>query len=475
MSLQDPQQNKTPLLADAPINNDTSMKKKSLFISSIANFSVQYNFSDIAIVLMMMKDKYNQELWVSSTLSSVVFAGAVTGQLLLGYIGDLLGRERSLLLTLGLIALGALSSAFCSWGSSNDIYIIICISRFFLGMGVGGVYPLSATKTAEDTNVESEKSKQVSHAFFWQTPGAIAPYVIAIIIDECVPWVGLQFRLILSIGAVPALFVLLGTWYLMESTKKHKNREIDDLSSNREKLGSLSEILDIDDLNKEEFEIITQTELLKKIFIRENWEKIIGTGVCWFLYDITHYGTALFAPTIIENIFGSDNSIISNCWQNIVASSMGIPGVIAGIYILSKKGTKYLQILGFIALAICYAAFAVFWVYFRHQKILLFLMFCILTFLLNSGPHVSTFVLPSETFPQPVRSTFNGIAAAMGKFGALIGSYAFAAVSNSFGTPTTMVMCCIISLLGAFLSKRYIEDKKLSQTDNNTIIDHLNA
>ena len=36
-------------------------------------------------------------------------------------------------------------------------------------------------------------------------------------------------------------------------------------------------------------------------------------------------------------------------------------------------------------------------------------------FVSNMGPNTTTFVLPSETFPTPIRATFHGISAACGK------------------------------------------------------------
>ena len=41
------------------------------------------------------------------------------------------------------------------------------------------------------------------------------------------------------------------------------------------------------------------------------------------------------------------------------------------------------------------------------------------------GVNVSTYVLPTEAYPVEVRSTFFGLSAAMGKVGALLGTYAF--------------------------------------------------
>ena len=64
---------------------------------------------------------------------------------------DPTSRDNAMLLTLALTTLGALLSAVASWGSNDTVYIVICAARFIIGLGVGGVYPLSATKASEET------------------------------------------------------------------------------------------------------------------------------------------------------------------------------------------------------------------------------------------------------------------------------------------------------------------------------------
>jgi len=142
------------------------------------------------------------QAWVKSISSSVVFAGAIVGMLSLGMAGDLLGRNNAMILTLSFTAAGALLSALASWGSTDTVYMIICASRFLMGMGVGGVYPLSATKAAEETAVGDDAQLRVAWSFFWQTPGAIAPYCVAVIVYLLIEVPALPILLMFSYVAV---------------------------------------------------------------------------------------------------------------------------------------------------------------------------------------------------------------------------------------------------------------------------------
>ena len=54
-------------------------------------------------------------------------------------------------------------------------------------------------------------------------------------------------------------------------------------------------------------------------------------------------------------------------------------------------------------------------------------LFCL--FLLSNSllqiPDITTYVMPAQTFPTEIRSTMNGISAASGKLGAILGSSLF--------------------------------------------------
>jgi MFS transporter, PHS family, inorganic phosphate transporter len=161
-----------------------------LFIlSGISNFSVQYNFQAIAIALIVMSESVctsddakckdgEQAEWVDGVAAATVFVGAIVGQLSMGYLGDVIGRSRALFFTLLLASFGAAGSSLFSIGSPTSVYAIIICFRFLLGIGAGGVYPLSATKAAEDSSTGGGKVNSVesAKAFFWQAPGAMTPW-----------------------------------------------------------------------------------------------------------------------------------------------------------------------------------------------------------------------------------------------------------------------------------------------------------
>ena len=56
-----------------------------------------------------------------------------------------------------------------------------------------------------------------------------------------------------------------------------------------------------------------------------------------------------------------------------------------------------------------------------------------------------------------LRSTCNGISAAMGKFGAVCGCYMLGSIVQITSYPVIMIMCGCLAILGAMLSHFYID------------------
>jgi PHS family inorganic phosphate transporter-like MFS transporter len=127
---------------------------------------------------------YKEPNWASFVILGLVFAGAVVGMGGMGYLGDSIGRKRAYCLTLGFIVFGSLGAALLPWGTAQTVFGVLSVCRFVLGIGVGGLYPLSAVKAAESTAAGADTSTRTGWAFFWQTPGAMVPYVVGWILVQ---------------------------------------------------------------------------------------------------------------------------------------------------------------------------------------------------------------------------------------------------------------------------------------------------
>ncbi len=166
----------------------------------------------------------------------------------------------------------------------------------------------------------------VGLAFFWQSPGAMAPYVVAWLLVQFPIFAGvtsLDFRLLFASGALPAAAVLWLTWQQGESPEFEAARAA-------QRGGALE----------------AAPSVGGGAGNMAHWRTLVGTGGTWLLYDIGYYGTAVFTPTILISIFGSSSSMSSLCWQSIVVTVIGLPGALLAIYLLKPMGAKWLNTWG---------------------------------------------------------------------------------------------------------------------------------
>jgi sugar phosphate permease len=115
----------------------------------------------------------------------------------------------------------------------------------------------------------------------------------------------------------------------------------------------------------------------------------------------------------------------------LIGLAMGVPACLLTIYCLSHISLKNLQIIGFLFIAFCFTLLAILYAVARDSPDLLFFVYCLLLFSLSFGPNVTTFILPAKTYPKKIRGTYNGISAACGKLGAIMGVYMFGPVSEA--------------------------------------------
>mmetsp|Transcript_28299 Transcript_28299/g.62689 ORF Transcript_28299/g.62689 Transcript_28299/m.62689 type:complete len:564 (-) Transcript_28299:536-2227(-) len=372
------------LFDSAPAKKKQSLLSK--LITSVGNFSVQYNFQSISVSLIIMAASVcttdddacregDQAPWVMSSATATVFVGAITGQLSMGYLGDLIGRDQAMTITLGLVSVAAMLSAAAPTGSASSVYITIIATRFLLGIGVGGVYPLSATKAAEDGGVEGRVDMQAAAwAFFWQVPGSMTPWLLALIFSYCDMSNNTRWRLLLGLGAVPAAFVVVCS--VVETRIKKREKELQSpvqspMSSKQ--IPNFSKNFVPDSLLKGDsppIPTLPTTRTLSPMHpissmhttvgegsfsgsipsngsgrdsescndsgfdggggggscggggggvvtawellqLRSTWVSLLVSGGCWFIYDVAYYGVNLFGGQILTAINSSDDDNVS--------------------------------------------------------------------------------------------------------------------------------------------------------------------
>lgn len=187
----------------------------------------------------------------------------------------------------------------------------------------------------------------------------------------------------------------------------------------------------------------------------------------------------LFGGDIVKAIdSGSNDDVSSNSsirditGKELIALSMAIPACLLTIYLLKPVGTRMLQCYGFIFIGTCFVLMASTFATLRDSNPkLLYALYCLLLFSLSFGPNVTTFILPAETYPKEIRATFNGISAACGKLGAVVGAYMFGPLVMSTSLMFVMWFCGILAFIGAIAAFFFIEkpDQSINLSEFTTL------
>ena len=349
-----------PLICDGLLE---SMNRNTI-IAMVSNFSTAYNLIVINVAHVIIAQQFCADTDSSVCVNGVDFAttaclvGAIVGQLTFGYVGDCLGRSAALRLTMALSIFGALISAVAvplPGANPESILYFLGTARFVLGVGVGGVYPLSATVASESSDA-GKKGAAVALVFSMQGVGALVVPLVAWVFlgafgqprSGCgSAEIGWAWRLTLGIGAssarrrspsdppassdVPPFFCSSLSLALRDDNrggggggvgvgggagalpgiilvpfKATETKRADPpptttsllLNDDDERPVNASPLLGADEAADApkpapaaSVEPLTMWQALGR---REFWPKILGTAGGWFLFDITFYGNTLF-------------------------------------------------------------------------------------------------------------------------------------------------------------------------------------
>ena len=428
------------------------LKLSPRVIAGISNFCIQYNYSSVSFAMLLLaREHKGTPVWASSALASSIFIGSIFGMLSLGVLGDMVGRPLALALTLTIAAVSAVLSALASWGGENEVYLWIAFWRFFLGIGIGGIFPLSAAvayeSTADVTTGETEDgtgSVHAASALFWQIPGHVMVYFMALLFLSLGWSYDVQWRSLLFSGCIPLLLIIpatltryfeqrdmkqaivaeeYGKIVIGERTMGRNDRTVAGLHNNTmdnhaatsghpttsstttmEKTAGFSFSRAMNDLSSVMGDPRARNHLL-------------GVSLSWFLFDVYVYGVGIFSPKILSFIFHESDSLSGNCWQNIVSTAVTLPVAGISILCLTCADASDLQIVGFLFVSVALIIFALTWTRLKDHPYELFGLFCYMKSSMALFVPSTTFTLPNSLFRKEIRASCNGIAAASGKLG----------------------------------------------------------
>ncbi|KAG8772536.1 Inorganic phosphate transporter pho84 [Ceratobasidium sp. 428] len=395
--------------------------------------------------------------------------GTLLGQLLFGWLGDVLGRKGMYGIELVIIVTGTIGQALSSGGHAIHIIDVLILWRFIMGVGIGGDYPLSAILTSEFAATRI-RGRMMTAVFAMQGFGNFTAALVALIVTEAykskiiegsITYEAVDYcwRLLIGLGAIPGAVALYFRLTIPETP-----RYTMDVERNVQQAAQ-----DVDTFLTTGTYTVNPDAIIERVkapkaswadFLHhfgkwENGKILLGTAYSWFALDIAFFGLGLNATFVLTAIkFGSSpsNNISHQLgvYQSLHGVSVGnlilsigglIPGYWATFLFIDHWGRKRIQLMGFTILTLIFVCMGFGWDRMvcdtctpqptKGAKGAFVFLYCLANFFQNFGPNTTAFIVPGEAFPTRYRSTAHGISAASGKLGAIIAQVGFAQLVKS--------------------------------------------
>ena len=409
---------------------------KIMFISGMGFFTDAYDLFVIGVVMSLLKPIWHVGKLEEGLVESTALLAAAIGALLFGRVADMVGRKRIYGVEVLVLAAGAIACAF-----SPNIWWLIGF-RFILGIGIGGDYPVSATIMSEYAG-KAHRGMLVTLVFAMQAAGLIVGPLVAAGLLLTPLSHDIIWRILVSLGAVPALAVYWSRRHLKETPRflKAAGHEEDDS-------GKLKKAAHFD---KNTHSVSFWDGFHRLVDNKMILARLLGASGAWFLLDFAYYGNTVSSPLVLSAL-GSDHTILQKTLTQLgIFVVFAAPGYAVAAWMMDKMGRKTIQCLGFGMMAGTFGLLAVI-PNVEKLTITFLLIYGFSYFFSEFGPNATTFVYPSEVFPVRVRTTGHGIAASMGKIGGFVGVFSFPLLMHWHGLPAAEGVAAVVSCLGLIVT-----------------------
>ena len=391
---------------------------------------------------------------VNAAVNGVALCGTLAGQLFFGWLGDRLGRKKVYGMTLMLMVISAIGSGLSFGHTAGSVITTLCFFRFWLGFGIGGDYPLSATIMSEYANTKT-RGAFIAAVFSMQGTGILSAGAVGCIVSAIYNHVhpappfsvdpvasvpdsaDFVWRVILAFGALPAI----ATYYYRMKMPETARYTALVAGNAKQAAQDMSNVLHMDVRVEENRIARKQYDLFSWEFARRHGTQLLGTTSCWFLLDVAFYSQTLFQKDVyiaigwlpnnktmsaVEEVFKISRA------QSLIALCSTVPGYWVTVALIDRIGRFTIQLQGFFFMTVFMLGLTIPYEHWKHNNHTGFIIMYALTFFFaNFGPNSTTFIVPAELFPARFRSTCHGISAAAGKAGAIIGSFGFLYAAQS--------------------------------------------
>ena len=409
----------------------------------------------VIIPMIMITAHNGLSSFVQGLIGAADLIGIMVGSVVFGKLSDKYGYLPFFRLCPLLITLFSLLAIFVP----NVWVLVVCL--FVIGFGIGGEYSLDSDYVSV---LMPDKYKLVmlgmckTGAAFGNILGAALCFWLVIDLNNAGSWPDLMW-IVAGIGAL----MLISRIYFFESPKW-----LYDHGEDKKALIALHKFLGKNVAPSAEMtaiptDVSADNKLSTLEFCKKFWNRVMLSGIPWACEGLGVYGIGVFIPILVMALGIEkqlpDATAIENVAQSVKTtfwiSCIILHGFLIGIWLAQKKVKETrLQTLSFWA---CCVSLVVLLISYRFKLPVWISLISFMAFelFLNIGPHLVTYLLPPTIYPIAGRGQGTGIAAAIGKMGAVLAVFIIPILLKVGGGVLVLGVSAAIMAAGAIITQYY--------------------
>ncbi|MFJ4875942.1 MFS transporter [Streptomyces sp. NPDC088745] len=401
-----------------------------------ANFSDGYALGMIGAVLTTLTDaRHLSGVW-QGLLGASALIGLFFGSIVLGRVGDIIGRQKLYIYNFVLITV---ASALQFW--AHDPAVLFAL-RVLIGFGLGADYAVGPTMLSEFAPRRLRGLLLGSLTVLW-TVG----YVLAGILGTWLGGTEHAAYVLLATGALPAALVLLLRIGTPESpswlVSQGRTREAREIAARYLKC-ELGEV-------RVPASPATSVSAYRELFAPGQSRRTWFGLVFYSAQVLPYFAIYTFMPTILLALDVADADL-----QNLLLNLFLLAGGVCGLWFLQRTGRRPLVIATF---AIMTVSLALVGALTHASTTALMIPFLVYTFVMAGASNL-TQVYPAELYPTHLRATGVGFLNGTSRIASAVGTFVLPVSLESLGLNWSMYWLAGVLLLGTAASVAWAPETK---------------
>ncbi|MEM2333658.1 MAG: MFS transporter [Candidatus Caldarchaeum sp.] len=403
-----------------------------LLLGSLVYCFTAMNVMLIAAVLpsIIAEFKLEQQPLVSGLLLSAGYLGMFVGAISCGILADIIGRKKTLLLTL------LIMTVFTALNSIAPDPASLAILRFLAGIGLGGSLPQPGVYVSEyvPARYRGRFLRLVETSWVY---GALLSLAFPYLLFPAFGW-----RLTFLVALVPLFLIPLVLVYAPESLRylqlKGRAKEVVDLLR---KHGLVLESLEETSSEKPTRPRYSILEALKELWSRDYWRRTLVLWIMWAVLVYTYHGIFIWLPTFYVRELGL--TVVRSIEWVLIVTLAQVPGYYSAAFLLDRLGRKPVAAVYLTAASVGSALLGM------AATPMEILLWSVVVSFFNLGAWSALYAYTPELYPTRIRGTGAGAAASIGRVAGIIAPTATPLLYVSGGLPAAFTVFSLTHLSGA--------------------------